>query len=109
MRLLGIVCSSAAGTVSCTTDGEIIQFLDPLNIKLFTLFDFGRYDYPPTIQLYDSTRTIPAAVSVLSSVKSNVGWYFGIKGKTVHTPAQMEVICELPFPGLILLMQETDM
>lgn len=82
--------SGTSGAVSIGPDGEIVQLLDPLNIRLHTLFDFGRPAFPASVQLHRPEITNPVQQSSLGGVKSAVSSFFS--GSRVYKPAEIEAI-----------------
>lgn len=71
-------------------DGEFAQHLDPLSIRLGTVRDLYRPDFPPQIDLFNPNKYVPVQTSALQSVGSVFGTWFG--GRKVYTGAEMETI-----------------
>lgn len=79
MLIRFLLASSDVGAVSIAQDGEFIQFLNPLSIKLGTIFDYGRFG-SPSLQLYDPTRVVHS----IESIRTGVSSYLGLgKGSTL--------------------------
>ncbi|GAA5909875.1 hypothetical protein JCM6882_002039 [Rhodosporidiobolus microsporus] len=80
----------AAGTVSFSPDGDLVQHLDPLNIRLHTLRDMYRPAFPPKLHAFDPSIPIPAQTSALQAVGSVLGSWFG--GAKVYSGAEIDAI-----------------
>lgn len=82
--------SDSAGVFHIAPDGDFVQLLDPLNVRLGTIRDFYRPAFPPNVVAYDSSIAIPAQVSALQSVGSALGAWFG--AQKVYTGAEIDGI-----------------
>ncbi|GAA5852720.1 hypothetical protein JCM8547_002602 [Rhodosporidiobolus lusitaniae] len=80
----------AAGTVFLAPDGDLVQLLDPLNIRLHTTRDMHRPAFPPRLVVFNPSIPIPAQTSALSAVGSVLGSWFG--GQKVYSGAEMDNI-----------------
>ncbi|BGO90368.1 hypothetical protein NBRC10512_001797 [Rhodotorula toruloides] len=80
----------SAGVFHIAPDGDFVQLLDPLNVRLGTIRDFYRPAFPPNVVAYDSSIAIPAQVSALQSVGSALGAWFG--AQKVYTGAEIDGI-----------------
>ncbi|GAA6059605.1 hypothetical protein JCM10212_005104 [Sporobolomyces blumeae] len=80
----------SAGDISLCRDGDFVQHLDPLDIRLHTTCDRNRPAFPPKLVVVDPAIPIPAQVSALSWVGSALGSWFG--GQKVYTGAEMDAI-----------------
>ncbi|BGP30846.1 Lethal(2) giant larvae sro7 [Rhodotorula toruloides] len=80
----------SAGIFHIAPDGDFVQLLDPLNVRLGTIRDFYRPAFPPKVVAYDSSIAIPAQVSALQSVGSALGAWFG--AQKVYSGAEIDGI-----------------
>ncbi|GAA5918972.1 hypothetical protein JCM1841_002666 [Sporobolomyces salmonicolor] len=80
----------SAGDVCLCEDGDLLQYLDPLDIRLHTTRDINRPAFPPRLALIDSSIPIPAQTSALAYVGSALGSWFG--GAKIYTGAEMDSI-----------------
>ncbi|GAA6002391.1 uncharacterized protein JCM10292_006635 [Rhodotorula paludigena] len=80
----------SAGVFSLASDGDFVQHLDPLNIRLGTIRDLYRPAFPPRVVAFDPSIPIPAQTNTLSAVGSALGAWFG--GKKVYTGAELDSI-----------------
>lgn len=84
--------SDSAGTFALSRDGDFVQYLDPLNVRLGTVRDLYRPDFPPRVELFDPSKPVPVQTSAIASFGSVLGTWFG--GRKVYTGAEMETIRE---------------
>ncbi|GAA5943126.1 hypothetical protein JCM10213_006219 [Rhodosporidiobolus nylandii] len=80
----------SAGTISLSPDGDLVQLLDPLNIRLHTVRDMHRPAFPPRTVAFDPTIPIPAQTSAIQAVGSVLGAWFG--GQRVYSGAELDAI-----------------
>ncbi|GAA6005260.1 hypothetical protein JCM11491_002638 [Sporobolomyces phaffii] len=80
----------SAGDIALGSDGDFVQHLDPLDIRLYTTCDINRPAFPPKLIVVDPSIPIPAQVSALTWVGSALGSWFG--GHKVYTGAEMDTI-----------------
>ncbi|GAA6012247.1 hypothetical protein JCM8202_003257 [Rhodotorula sphaerocarpa] len=80
----------SAGTFALSRDGDFVQYLDPLNVRLGTVRDLYRPDFPPRVELFDPSKPVPVQTSAIASFGSVLGTWFG--GRKVYTGAEMETI-----------------
>ncbi|GAA5976856.1 hypothetical protein JCM10908_005652 [Rhodotorula pacifica] len=80
----------SAGLFAFASDGDFVQHLDPFNIRLGTVRDLYRPDFPPKIDLFNPNKYVPVQTSALQSVGSAFGTWFG--GRKVYTGAEMDTI-----------------
>ncbi|GEM06712.1 WD40 containing SNARE-dependent exocytosis protein [Rhodotorula toruloides] len=80
----------SAGIFHIAPDGDFVQNIDPLNIRLGTIRDFHRPAFPPKVSAYDPSIPIPAQVSALQSVGSALGAWFG--AQKVYSGAEIDGI-----------------
>lgn len=85
-------CSDSAGVFDFALDGDFVQYLDPFTIRLGTVRDFYRPDFPPRTDLFNPLKPVPVQTSALQSVGSVLGTWFG--GRKVYTGAEIETIRE---------------
>jgi hypothetical protein len=84
--------STSAGAISFSSDGDLVQLLDPLTIRLHTTADIARPAFPPRLEVYDPSIPVPAQVSVLGSVASTMASFFG--RQRVYSAAEIDAIRE---------------
>ncbi|GAA5990640.1 hypothetical protein JCM5350_001338 [Sporobolomyces pararoseus] len=80
----------SAGDIALCEDGDFVQYLDPLDIRLYTTCDINRPAFPPKLVVIDPSIPIPAQVSALSWMGSTLGSWFG--GAKVYTGAEIDAI-----------------
>ncbi|GAA5828420.1 hypothetical protein JCM11251_006237 [Rhodosporidiobolus azoricus] len=80
----------AAGIISLCSDGDLVQHLDPLHIRLHTMRDMYRPSFPPKLTVFDPSIPIPAQTSALQAVGSVLGSWFG--GQKVYSGAEIDSI-----------------
>ncbi|GAA5939650.1 uncharacterized protein JCM15063_005244 [Sporobolomyces koalae] len=80
----------SAGTVALCSDGDLVQHLEPLDIRILTAIDSNRPAFPPRLAVIDPSIPIPAQVSALTWVGSTIGSWFG--GAKVYTGAEIDTI-----------------
>ncbi|SCV67903.1 BQ2448_5514 [Microbotryum intermedium] len=92
---------SDVGTLSIASDGDLLQFIDPLHIRLHTIADIGRPSCPPNLELWDPTIPVPALTNALVGAASNLSSYlFGFQ-KKVYSGSDMDTIREFMLEGCI--------
>ena len=96
--------SDSAGDIALCRDGDFVQHLDPLDIRLYTTCDMNRPAFPPKLTIVDPTIPIPAQISALTWVGSALGSWFG--GAKVYTGAEMDAIREFVFH--LILERDVD-
>ncbi|GAA5869181.1 hypothetical protein JCM16303_000383 [Sporobolomyces ruberrimus] len=80
----------SAGNIALCSDGDFVQYLDPLDVRLYTTCDMNRPAFPPKLTVIDPSIPIPAQVSALTWVGSALGSWFG--GAKVYTGAEIDAI-----------------
>ncbi|GAA6001980.1 hypothetical protein JCM10207_003022 [Rhodosporidiobolus poonsookiae] len=80
----------SAGTIALAPDGDLVQLLDPLNIRLHTVRDMYRPAFPPRTIVFNPSIPIPAQVNALQAVGSVLGSWFG--GQKVYSGAEIDSI-----------------
>ncbi|KDE03147.1 hypothetical protein MVLG_06342 [Microbotryum lychnidis-dioicae p1A1 Lamole] len=80
------------GTLSIAPDGDLLQFIDPLHIRLHTIADIGRPSCPPSLELWDPTIPVPSLTNALVGAASNLSSYLFGYQKKVYTGSDMDAI-----------------
>ncbi|GAA5898928.1 uncharacterized protein JCM6883_003474 [Sporobolomyces salmoneus] len=80
----------SAGDIALCKDGDFVQHLDPLDIRLYTTCDTNRPAFPPKLTVVDPSIPIPAQISALTWVGSALGSWFG--GAKMYTGAEVDAI-----------------
>lgn len=82
---------TSAGAQSISADGDLVQVLDPLTIRLWTAFDNSGRPGPPRLELWTSP-TIPAPPgTVTNGLKAYGTWLLGSSTR-VYLPSEVEAI-----------------
>lgn len=95
-----LLSSSDVGEISISQDGDLIQSLDPLTMYLHTIFDVGRFAFPPTIVLHRPEIAVPPPLKG-PSVLSALGSLFG--RQRVYAPWEIETIRAFSAPSRLPL------
>lgn len=100
--------SSNPGSISFSHDGDLIQYISPLTIRIQSIFDISRPSFPPDVSLHSSNIIVPLAPQLmpLNNAKGIMSSFFG--GEKVYGAWEIENICELNFPSYYVLCPPTD-
>ncbi|KAK4053522.1 Lethal(2) giant larvae sro7 [Microbotryomycetes sp. JL201] len=79
---------TSAGTIEICSDGDLVQHIDPLHIRLFTTCDMARCT--SKVELWDPSIPIPWQTSVFEGVANAFSSFFG--GKKTYSAAEIENI-----------------
>lgn len=84
---------TSAGQQSIAQDGDVVQLLTPLEIRLHTAFDSSsRAGFPPRLELWDAGVAIPAAPgAVNNSLKAWTTWAMRSAQRS-YLPSEVEAI-----------------
>ncbi|GAA5967332.1 hypothetical protein JCM11641_000514 [Rhodosporidiobolus odoratus] len=80
----------SAGVVSLAPDGDLVQLLDPLDIRLHTVRDLHRPAFPPRTIAFDPSVPVLSPTNVLRAVGSALGAWFG--GQKVYSGSEIDAI-----------------
>ena len=88
---------TSAGAQSISLDGDVVQFLTPLEIRLHTAYDSPlRLGFPPRLELWAAAIAIPAAPGAVSNtLKSWTTWAIG-SAQRAYLPYEVEHILAGP-------------
>ncbi|ORY72386.1 hypothetical protein BCR35DRAFT_307654 [Leucosporidium creatinivorum] len=79
---------TSAGRISFSADGDLIQHIDPLRIRLYTTGDIARPAFPPRLEIWDPTIPVPWQTGLFGGVASTLSSFFGAG----HGAAEIEGI-----------------
>ncbi|KAM0788575.1 hypothetical protein ACM66B_001699 [Microbotryomycetes sp. NB124-2] len=79
---------TSAGSIDFCNDGDLVQHVDPLHMRLFTTCDMARWT--SKVELWDPSIPIPWQTSMFEGVASMFSSFFG--GKKTYSAAEIENI-----------------